>query len=41
VNSRRANGSSGEYVIHAGGVPCVIATKLAMTVKVNAMDVQR
>src|SRR6186997_3444050 len=41
LKSNNASGSSGEYVTHGGGVPCVIATKLAMTVNVKAMDSQR
>jgi hypothetical protein len=41
LNRSNASGRSGEYVTHAGGGPCVIATKLAITVNVKAMDSQR
>jgi hypothetical protein len=41
VKRSKASGSSGEYVTHAGGWPCVIAAKLASTVNVKAMDSQR
>jgi len=41
VSRSRASGKSGEYVTHAGGVPCDIATKLAMTVNVKAIDSHR
>ena len=36
-----ASGSSGEYVTQAGGSPCVIAAKFAMTVIVKITDTQR
>lgn len=41
VSNSNASGSSGEYVTHEGGVPNDMAAKLAMTVDVNTMDVQR
>jgi hypothetical protein len=41
VSNNNASGGSGEYVTHAGGGPADMATKLAMTVAVKAMDVQR
>jgi len=41
LNSNRNNGNSGEYVIHAGGGPLVIAAKFAMTVRVKNIDIQR
>lgn len=41
VMTSKASGASGEYVIHGGGVPRDIATKLAMTVNTNRMDTQR
>lgn len=40
-NSSNASGSSGEYVIHAGGGPLVMAAKLASTVTVKAIETQR
>src|ERR1043165_5523445 len=43
VNRSKASGGSGEYVTQGGGIPppCARATKLAMTVTVKTMDVQR
>ena len=44
VNMSSASGNSGEYVNKPGGFSCFpmpIATKLAMTVSVKAMDSQR
>jgi hypothetical protein len=40
VNRSNASGSSGEYVTHGGGIPPTshMATKLAVTVSVNAID---
>jgi hypothetical protein len=41
VNINKKSGSNGEYVIQAGGWPCVMNAKLAMTVTVKMMDSQR
>jgi len=43
VNRSRNSGGSGEYVTQGGGAPppSAMATKLAMTVTVKTMDVQR